>query len=399
MFSASHRRRAAILLAGMSALVLGIPSLDAQGLPAGDVRLTGGFGADAAGAAEPFVLTQHIIPPVTGPLARTWSKLQKPVRMAFPNETPFEDVLKYLKTATKDKGDSGLSFYVEPVGLQEAEKTMTSTSSMDLDGISLATTLDLLLDQLGLMFYVRGDGLVVITSQSHEGATVDPADQILEELASLRKEFASLSRDLIPQRKPKGTQKATPTEVPAKKAVFRRVAQPVAPQGGATTVPELRAKPFEIVELVSELTSEAADTWLRLQKPVAIPFQQETPLQDVLAYVKKSTKTDGTRDLQIYVDPAALREVEKTLTSPISPLEIDGIPLSSSLSLMLSQLGLKFYVHDEGMVVITNEESDDEDNDGGDPSAKILNQISMLRNEVAILREFSEALGMTRRGR
>ena len=131
---------------------------------------------------------------------------------------------------------------------------------------------------------------------------------------------------------------------------------------------------------------------------VAIPFQNETPLQDVLAFVKKSTKTDGTRDLQIYVDPAALQQAEKTPTSPVS-LEIDGIPLSSSLSLMLKQIGLRFYVHDEGMVVITNEESDDEANDGDDPSAKILDQISMLRNEVARLREFSEALGISRRGR
>ena len=91
-------------------------------------------------------------------------KLDKRVRFAFPNETPLEDVLKFLKAATAGPGDTGIPIYVDPVGLQEAEKTMSSPVTLDLDGVPLKTCLRLILKQLGLAFQVK-DGLVTITSE------------------------------------------------------------------------------------------------------------------------------------------------------------------------------------------------------------------------------------------
>ena len=46
--------------------------------------------------------------------------------MSFPNETPLEDVLKYIKQATQGPNDAGIPIYVDPQGLQEADKTLTS---------------------------------------------------------------------------------------------------------------------------------------------------------------------------------------------------------------------------------------------------------------------------------
>jgi tetratricopeptide (TPR) repeat protein len=95
------------------------------------------------------------------------AKLEEPVSMSFANETPLEDVLKYIKSATQGLNDNGIPIYVDPVGLNEAEKTMTSPVTLDLEGVPLKTTLRLLLKQLGLTYTVK-DGLLTITSESSE---------------------------------------------------------------------------------------------------------------------------------------------------------------------------------------------------------------------------------------
>ena len=91
-------------------------------------------------------------------------KLEQPVAMTFPTDTPLEDVLKYVKQATQGANDSGIPIYIDPLGLQEADKTVTSPVQIDLEGVPLKTTLRLLLKQLGLTYTVK-DGFLMITSQ------------------------------------------------------------------------------------------------------------------------------------------------------------------------------------------------------------------------------------------
>jgi hypothetical protein len=95
------------------------------------------------------------------------AKLDEPISMSFANETPLEDVLKYIKSATQGPNDTGIAIYVDPVGLNEAEKTLTSPVTLDLEGVPLKTTLRLLLKQLGMTYTVK-DGLLTITSESSE---------------------------------------------------------------------------------------------------------------------------------------------------------------------------------------------------------------------------------------
>jgi RNA polymerase sigma factor (sigma-70 family) len=102
------------------------------------------------------------------------AKLEEPLAMSFPNETPLEDVLKYIKAATQGTTGSGIPIYVDPLGLQEAEKTLTSPVQLDLEGIPLRRTLQLALQQLGLVYFVD-DGLLVITSQNSEQTKLDPS--------------------------------------------------------------------------------------------------------------------------------------------------------------------------------------------------------------------------------
>ena len=54
-------------------------------------------------------------------------KLEEPISMSFAEDTPLEDVLKYIKQATTTANYQGIPIYVDPIGLQEAEKSMTST--------------------------------------------------------------------------------------------------------------------------------------------------------------------------------------------------------------------------------------------------------------------------------
>jgi RNA polymerase sigma factor (sigma-70 family) len=108
-----------------------------------------------------------------------FKKLEEPISMSFANETPLDDVLKYIKQATTTKTFSGIPIYVDPKGLQEAEKSLTSTVSIDLEGIPLKTTLRLLLKQLDLAYCVR-DGVLIISSVQGIAEELQEAQSELE---------------------------------------------------------------------------------------------------------------------------------------------------------------------------------------------------------------------------
>jgi hypothetical protein len=97
------------------------------------------------------------------------------IDMNFRNETPFEEVIKYFRDATKSPAlPDGIPIYIDPVGLQEAEKNLTSPVTMDLKQIPARTALKLALEQLGLTYQVK-DGLLKITSMSSNDEPDDDA--------------------------------------------------------------------------------------------------------------------------------------------------------------------------------------------------------------------------------
>lgn len=72
---------------------------------------------------------------------------------------------KIVRTATKSATfPEGIPIYVDPLHLQEAEKTMTSPVVFDVKDVPFRTSLALVLKQLGLAYTVK-DGLLSITSQ------------------------------------------------------------------------------------------------------------------------------------------------------------------------------------------------------------------------------------------
>jgi hypothetical protein len=109
-----------------------------------------------------------------------YNKLDEPISMSFNEETPLEDVLKYIKQATSTENYQGIQIYLDPEGLDEVNTiTAPTVKNMDLEGVPLKTTLRLLLRQLGLAYCVR-DGMLMISSPAIIFEELRDAQQELE---------------------------------------------------------------------------------------------------------------------------------------------------------------------------------------------------------------------------
>ena len=98
-----------------------------------------------------------------------------------------------------------------------------------------------------------------------------------------------------------------------------------------------------------------------LAKPISMPFGAETALADVVKYVKTSTRGPAFADgIPIYVDPIGLSEADKSMTSTVHGVEVEGVPLRTTLKLLLHQLDLTYVVRD-GLLRITSRESADQE--------------------------------------
>ena len=96
--------------------------------------------------------------------ARILSELEKAVPMHFRDETPLEDLRKHIERATAGSDGKGIPIYVDALGLQEAEVSMTSTFHIDAENVPLKATLRFSLRQLGLTYLIE-DGFLEITSE------------------------------------------------------------------------------------------------------------------------------------------------------------------------------------------------------------------------------------------
>jgi hypothetical protein len=94
----------------------------------------------------------------------------------------------------------------------------------------------------------------------------------------------------------------------------------------------------------------------KLEEPIAMPFANATPLDDLLKYIRVATTTSSFAGVPIYVDPNGLMEAEVTPQSTIR-MELEGLPLKRTLQLALAQLRLCYFVVD-GMIYITAEQSE-----------------------------------------
>jgi hypothetical protein len=85
-----------------------------------------------------------------------------------------------------------------------------------------------------------------------------------------------------------------------------------------------------------------------LLERMPMPFGQPTPLGDVFKYIKTSTTSEKMpTGLPIYVDP---KTWEKNGDSEVM-IDLDGVPLKTTLRLLLRQVDLGYYIRD-GLLMI-----------------------------------------------
>jgi hypothetical protein len=93
--------------------------------------------------------------------------LDRPLAMTYPDGASLEQALKNLKLRStgQPKLPKGIPIYVDPIGLSETDKTMTSTIKRPPTGekLTLREHLERILKPLGLGFTVR-DGFLMINS-------------------------------------------------------------------------------------------------------------------------------------------------------------------------------------------------------------------------------------------
>jgi hypothetical protein len=106
----------------------------------------------------------------------------------------------------------------------------------------------------------------------------------------------------------------------------------------------------------------------RMTEPVALVYADDTPLEDVLKQIKPRTKGPGLPNgIPIYVDPIGLQEANVSMMSPVKFVAMsEDMPLEEFLRRMLKPLGLAPKAT-SGFLMITCEESLDEEKDGHDP--------------------------------
>ena len=95
--------------------------------------------------------------------------LEKRISMNFLNKTPLSDLIRYIEQSTQDEAAGfpmGIPIYVDPQNLQDAEQTMASTVSINLEGVGLRTTLHLALKQLNLTYIVENGLLIIVSTNS-----------------------------------------------------------------------------------------------------------------------------------------------------------------------------------------------------------------------------------------
>ncbi len=93
----------------------------------------------------------------------------------------------------------------------------------------------------------------------------------------------------------------------------------------------------------------------KLEENISMSFANETAIEDVLRYIKSATQGPNDIGIRIYVDPLALKELKIDPTTATITMDLEGIPLRTSLRLALKQLNLAYCVK-EGMVIISSVE-------------------------------------------
>jgi hypothetical protein len=223
------------------------------------------------------------------------AKLDRRIAMNFPKGRPLREVLVYVREATKERNEPGMPIYLDRAQIAHAEKALNSRVTFDEPNAPLKGSLDLILRQVDLAYCVK-DGLLLIS---------------------------------------------TPSGVEAEKDVPAAAPSDDAPRSQAIAA--------------------------KLDESLAIKFRDRTPLQDALRVIKGASIGPKDPSIQIYVNPAVYSDraepmmgssrTAKPAGSPektkplLVTMEVENVPLRTTLRLLLAQAGLEFSLK-KGILII-----------------------------------------------
>ena len=107
--------------------------------------------------------TVRNIEPDSPESAAVLKRLEEKVSMQFPNQIPLEHVLEYIRAATRGPSGTGIPCAFDDNGMKQAGQSRTSLVTIDTRNEPLKTSLENLLEPLGLTYEIRR-GVVTITS-------------------------------------------------------------------------------------------------------------------------------------------------------------------------------------------------------------------------------------------
>ncbi|WP_435018938.1 hypothetical protein TA3x_000928 [Tundrisphaera sp. TA3] len=154
-------------------------------------------------------------------------------------------------------------------------------------------------------------------------------------------------------------------------------------QGGVRTIADEDLGP-ETRVVSPTMSLEATRVWVKLQDVVEVRFGDGTSLENIIKFVRESTKDSARfpKGIPVYVNPQGLRDEDKTMQSEIT-IELDGLPLGKTFAIALSQLGLVYTIEPAGYIEVTSSGCDES---LIDPGAVMLERLASLRREIRALR-------------
>ena len=92
-----------------------------------------------------------------------------------------------------------------------------------------------------------------------------------------------------------------------------------------------------------------------LEQPIPMRFPSETPLEDVLAYIKRATSTPTYSGIPIVIERLVPDGANASLTMAVQ-IDLEGVPLKETLRLCLKHLGCAYDIRDGHLRIALEED-------------------------------------------
>ncbi len=134
---------------------------------------------------------------------------------------------------------------------------------------------------------------------------------------------------------------------------------PTGPEPARATEPTIRAIPGALICRTPDdqpgVGPRDRAILAKLDIPISLRYPKGATLRRVVSDIKRAIKGPNDASIPVHVAPDGLKRGDKTMSSPVT-MELKGVPLRTTLRLLLAQLGMGFYVED-GLLIISDQDS------------------------------------------